>query len=79
MECFLGGGPAECSGFHQMTCADDARPLVASEAARVGVWRKGQDGRHGQCTKGLAVALLEVGRLGKRLLYYLTGVQDGRL
>lgn len=78
MECFLGGGTAECSGFWQMTYADDAWPLVASEAAQVGIWRKGQDGRHEQCTQGLAV-LLEAERLGKHLLPSLTGVQDGGL
>ena len=62
--------------FHQMSCADDARPPVASEAARVGVWKRGQYGRHEQCTQGFAVALPEDGMLGKRLLYSLPGVQD---
>ena len=61
-----------------MTCADDARLLVASEAARFGVWRRGQDGRREQCPQGLAV-LPEAGRLEKRLLHPFTSMQDGGL
>ena len=44
---FFGDGVAECSCFHKVTNAEDARWLAAAEAAgRASVRRSGQDGRH---------------------------------